>query len=333
MRRSLITLSIIAAIMLSGSTLAIAQTVSDFENFALPLDSVYNGDDYAGGFNSGNAYFPNTYLYDSTYGGYWSMGFAYSSMRDSSDGSYLNMYSARPAIGAENSNTYAIGQQGSLLTLTGAGAGKAVMGMYITNGTYPANTLKYGDGFCKAFGGSTGNDPDWFKVTIKAWYNGVLGNDSVDFYLADYRFSNNTQDYIVYDWQWVNLLPLGNVDSLVFSLSSTDNGLYGMNTPPFFFFDNFTTADSPASIKEENVQSLQCYPNPASDELLINMPTTTGSINIRLADMSGRVLLSNTIIARDVYSLDLRNFEEGAYLLQLNTPEGSYRQTIIKATH
>ncbi|HWB64128.1 MAG TPA: DUF4465 domain-containing protein, partial [Chitinophagales bacterium] len=88
-----------------------------------------------------------------------------------------------------------------------------------------------------------GNDPDWFKLTVKAWYNGTLKNAAVDFYLADYRFSNNTQDYIVRDWRWVDLTSLGNVDSLAFFLSSSDTGSFGMNTPAYYCIDNFTTAD------------------------------------------------------------------------------------------
>lgn len=330
MKRRLFTLAISIATLLTGTTSLNAQTISDFENFSLPIDSIYNGYDYAGGFNSGNAFFPNLYLYDSTYGGYWASGFAYSSMRDSLDGSFLNMYSARPAIGAEASATYAIGQQGSQLVLTGAAAGKAIEGVYLTNGTYPANIIKYGDGFCKAFGGATGNDPDWFKVTIKAWHNGSLGSDSVEFYLADYRFSNNSLDYIVSDWQWVNLLPLGNVDSLVFKLSSTDNGMFGMNTPPFFFLDNFTTADSPAGMQVMNHPNVSVYPNPMMDEVNILLPTDFAEGTLFLTDLSGRTIATERIVGGAQHSIDFRNFEEGAYQLRIVTSSGTFYQTIIK---
>lgn len=313
-------------IVMSGSSSA--QTTSDFENLSLPVDSFYNGSDYAGSFTSGNAVFPNLYLYDSTYGGYWASGFAYSSMRDSVDGTFLNMYSARPATGAEGSATYAIGQQGSVLKLTGAAAGKAVMGAYFTNGSYGTYSMENGDGFAKKFGGATGDDPDWFKVTVKAWFNGTLGNDSVDIYLADYRFSNNDQDYILRDWQWFSLLSLGNADSLRFTLSSSDNGAYGMNTPPFFYFDQFKTADSPYGIKENSLVSMKLSPNPAVDYLCIDLGENSGLALLEVLDLSGRVLQQQSI-ENSRERIDLRNLESGCYLLRASGRQQQLIQPFI----
>ena len=64
--------------------------------------------------------------------------------------------------------------------------GKVIDGMYVTNGTYAYLSMLNGDAYAKKFGGVSGNDPDWFKLTIRKWYNGILANDSVTFYLADY---------------------------------------------------------------------------------------------------------------------------------------------------
>jgi len=322
------TLFTIMTALIGFSTLN-AQTVSDFENLSLPADSYYNGSDLAGSFISGNAHFYS--VYDTSWGGYWASGFAYSSMRDSSDGSYLNMYSARPAEGAESSSTYAIGQQGSILTLTGAAAGKAVEGAYFTNGTYGDYSMENGDAFAKKFGGVTGNDPDWFKVTVKAWYNGVLGTDSVDVFLADFRFTENTQDYILKDWQWVSLMSLGNVDSLQFSLFSSDTGAMGMNTPPFFFFDNFTTADSPYGMAEQSGLEMNLYPNPADDNITISFPENTGEMTLELFDINGRIL--NTFqLLKGTESIDLTNFEDGLYFVRAISSKGTTVSPFIKQT-
>jgi hypothetical protein len=71
---------------------------------------------------------------------------------------------------------------------------------------------------------------------------------SVDFYLADYRDSIAANDYIVRDWRWVDLQPLGVVDSLEFHLSSTDTaGGFGMNNPAYFAMDNFTAYGLPVA--------------------------------------------------------------------------------------
>jgi hypothetical protein len=311
---------------------AAAQTVSDFENLSIPADTFYDGSDFAGSFISGNAYFPNEYYYDSTYGGYWAAGFAYSSMRDSTDGSYMNMYSARPAIGAESSSTYALGQQGSMLRLTGAAAGKAINGVYLTNSTYAHYSMSNGDAFAKKFGGATGNDPDWFKVSIRAWYNGNLSDDSVEFYLADYRFADNSQDYILKDWVWVNLQPLGNADSVIFTLSSSDNGLYGMNTPPFFCMDNFTTADSPAFAGMTRISECRSFPNPATDQLFVDLSKLNGISGLSVFNMQGQKVYEDQSSSESLHSIDLSTFEEGIYILYVKNSGSVFTQkfTVIK---
>ena len=94
-----------------------------------------------------------------------------------------------------------------------------------------------GDSYAKKFGGTTGDDPDWFKLKIFGYQNGNF-IDTVVFYLADFRFTDNNQDYIIKDWTFVDLSTIENSVSLTFELSSTDNGQYGMNTPAYFFIDN-----------------------------------------------------------------------------------------------
>ena len=104
--------------------------------------------------------------------------------------------------------------------------------------------MKNGDAFAKKFGGATGTDPDWFRLTVYGWSSGAMKSQSVQFYLADFRSNDSTQDYILNTWKWVDLQPLGNVDSLAFHLESTDTvGGFGMNNPAYFAIDNFTTND------------------------------------------------------------------------------------------
>ena len=158
------------------------------------------------------------------------------------------MYAARTADGYNGSSNYIVSQQNSLIKLTGNAVGKVVSGFYITNSTYAAISMRDGDMFSKKFGGISGNDADWFKLVIRKYFGGVLSTDSVEFYLADFRFQNNAQDYILTSWQWVDLTSLGNSDSLLFTLSSSDVGQWGMNTPAFFCIDNFTTSDAGVGI-------------------------------------------------------------------------------------
>lgn len=219
-----------------------AQTVSDFENLALAPDSYWDGATQPLGahFASGNAEF--YCFYDTAFGGFWGGGFAYSSMTDSTTAGFGNQYSASTGSGFYGSANYVVGKPGAVVRLTGSALGKAVSGFYVTNSTYAYLSMKDGDSFSKKFGGASGNDPDWFLLTVLSWRNGSLTNDSVNFYLADFRSTNNAEDYIVHTWQWVDLAALGNCDSLQFQLASSDTGAFGMNTPAFFCMDNFTTA-------------------------------------------------------------------------------------------
>ncbi|HLP20883.1 MAG TPA: DUF4465 domain-containing protein [Chitinophagales bacterium] len=216
-----------------------------FETLALPVDSFWNGSDQTGGFSSDGGFFTNTY---NAGGGYWN-GFSYSNKTDSVTSGSANQYSAITAKGVDGSNNYAIGNDyGNARIILNGGGDKTVKGFYVTNATYAYTAMRDGDMFAKKFGGPTGNDEDWFKLTVFGYLNGALKAQSVDFYLADFRDANNANDYIVGDWRWVDLQPLGDVDSLEFHLSSTDTvGGFGMNNPAYFAMDDFTAYTAPSA--------------------------------------------------------------------------------------
>ncbi|QDT55780.1 hypothetical protein Pan44_38280 [Caulifigura coniformis] len=117
--------------------------------------------------------------------------------------------------------------------------GMAAVGMYVTNTTYAALSMLGGDSFGKTFGGASGDDPDWFKLTAYGiGADGLAMAESVEFYLADYRFDDNSLDYIVDDWTWMDLSALADAKSLHFNLASSDAGDFGMNTPAYFAMDD-----------------------------------------------------------------------------------------------
>ena len=79
-----------------------------------------------------------------------------------------------------------------------------------------------------------------------------MSTESVDFYLADYRFVNNADDFIVSNWTYANLTDLGVVDTLQFSLASSDVGDLGMNTPAYFAMDSLAVI-SPAGLADFDI--------------------------------------------------------------------------------
>ncbi len=177
----------------------------------------------------------------------WS-GFARSTTTNTTTADYTN-YSAITGGGAGGSSTYALAYQSAydpLPTLTFDGYRGLVGDLEITNATYAALSMRDGDSFAKKFGGTSGNDPDYLLLTISGFASGTL-TGSVEFYLADFRSANNSEDYIVQDWTTVNLSSLGWVNELQFSLSSSDVGAFGINTPTYFAMDNIQFVPEPSA--------------------------------------------------------------------------------------
>ena len=236
--RSLICLIIVLAIA-GVSTAGIAT----FDDLSLLPESYWNGsaDPNAGGFTSGSAWFNNNYntIYYS-----WD-GFAYSNITDTTTGGIDGQYNAIAGGGQGGSVNYAIGYVGwaepPTVTLNTEGI---VDGLYVTNNNYAYYSMLNGDAFAKKFGGDSGDEPDWFLLTITGKDTSGVTTDTVNFYLADYRFADNKNDYIVNTWQYVDLTSLGTVKSLEFALSSSDVGQWGMNTPAYFALDTIVPEPS-----------------------------------------------------------------------------------------
>ena len=273
---------------------ASAQHRSTFDDLGLSPGSYWNGANLSGGFLDGDAYFTNSY--DTTYGD-WS-GFAYSNVPVNVDtitsgaNDYYYQYNSAAGAGVYGSAAFGVcytGSDNATIGLKGFATGRQVFGFYVTNSAYDYISMKYGDGFAKKFGGVTGTDPDWFRLTVTGWYQGTPIPDSVNVYLADFRSADTTQHYILNSWKFVNLLSLGYVDSLTFILSSDDTiGGFGMNTPAYFNMDNFMTTDGVP------------YTNPLAviDSFQMQyMDTLTGNADTLVAN----------VLANDIVDTFLRN--------------------------
>jgi hypothetical protein len=219
---------------------------------ALGEGGYYNGADGAGGFVSGGVFFENAY--DAAWGS-WS-GFGYSRVNDTVTAGWTNQFGAIPGTGV-GGGTYAVASvpidygSGTYATLSvrlTLATSAAVQSVSVTNTTYAALAMRDGDWAAKRFGGVDGSDPDWFRLRITGIVAAGQATGSVDFYLADYRFADSADDYILSEWAAVDLSVLGVVQSLDFTLASTDAGAFGMNTPAYFALDNLAVVPEPASL-------------------------------------------------------------------------------------
>ena len=243
--------SIACASFLASAAIAPAGLI-DLDDLTVPPGGYENGSNLSGGFASHGAGFNN--YYDATYGPYWE-GFAYSTLGDTVTAGFTNQYSAYTGGGSDANgtpvpgNVFALGYLGFLVpTITLPPGESSPLSLRVTNTTYAALSMRNGDGFAKKFGGASGNDPDFFKLTITALDAGDSPLSSQDFFLADYRFADNAQDYILSTWNEVDLSSFGgNVSKLQFTLASSDNNAFGMKTPAYFAMDNLAVVPEPSA--------------------------------------------------------------------------------------
>ncbi|MDG2454236.1 MAG: DUF4465 domain-containing protein [Bacteroidia bacterium] len=209
---------------------------STFDNLPLSKsDTFNNGADSSGGFNHYGRFFNNTYF---SWGG-WS-GWALSNMKDTITTGSTNQYSAITGYGVSRTPNYMVSTgNGAYIKLDEA---TEISGAYFTNATYTARDMEQGSGFSKKFGGDDGNDEDFLYIIISSYLSGEFV-DSTIFYLADYRFADNSQDYIVKDWTFVdfnNDMSTGVIiDSISFRYEGSDTGSFGLNTPKYVCMDDF----------------------------------------------------------------------------------------------
>lgn len=321
------TITLIAALVLA-TTIAKAQTdFVSFEDLVLPTDSFYQ-DSNAVDFVSGNVSFQ--YDWDAGFN-YWSGGFSYSNKTDSVTSGYTNMYSAKAAKGYNNSSNYVVSQNFTGIKFPGMPS-NVVNGMYLTNSTYAFNSMRDGDMFAKKFGGVSGNDPDWFKLIIRGYNSGIEVVPNVEFYLADFRFSNNAQDYILKTWEYVDLTTLGSVDSISFELNSSDVGGFGMNTPAYFCLDEIWYTPDVIGLKENERKNISLYPNPAQNEINLSLSSTITIIGIcSIVDLTGTEVLSTEIQpGTSSLRLGVKGLDKGVYFVRINTGNEVITKKFIK---
>ena len=326
--------TILFSALFMGISALRAQTVATFEALTLAhADTFYTNYTASGtdvGFNNGLAHFPC--VYDTSWGGLWSSGWAYSNMTDSVTGDYTNQYAAKAGIGHAGSEKYVVANAfgGIQVKLTGAAMGHPVKGCRITNSTYAFASMRDGDFFARKF-----HNGDWFMVVAKGYYHGVKKADSVGMYLANFLQPDSTNNYILRTWEWMDLEPLGKVDSIEFTLASTDNGAFGMNTPAYFCMDHFTTYETfdtstpPPTFTgtTETTQTIKAYPVPATDRLFVDLPDN-GAALMTIMSMDGKAVMNIEHTTQHT-EINTASLPAGMYMLHIT---GDNRKAAIRFT-
>ena len=104
------------------------------------------------------------------------------------------------------------------------------VGVYVCNHPWPYYGCLHGDGFGRAF-----EEGDYFELIA----HGVdaEGNEATtSIKLVEFT---NGELKALNDWTFFDLSSLGEVESVYFTMNSTDTGAYGMNTSAYFCMDKF----------------------------------------------------------------------------------------------
>ena len=298
--------------------------------------------------NQGN-YFYMPIDWDTSFGGYWRSGWAISKVIDTTEGEgdyAAQLYAARPGTGFKGvfDQNWAVGQQGSKLKFVDLSEGAVVFnGFHYTNTTFGYNVMKRGNMFAKKFGGSSGNDADSLILVGKLYRHNKMETaiDTFRVALADFRFADNSQDYIVKDWRYVDMKYVSSTlpaqgwvaDSLEFALEGSDNDpQFGLNTPAFFAVDGFLFSFY-ESVQKFNKTELTVSPNPAQN--WISLSTKSQPKMIQVMDMTGKIWMPKATAFEGgqffQFQLDLSALPMGVYQVTVVTESGMETAKVVKA--
>ena len=322
-------LNFLAAALLVGAS-AQAQII-DFENFLPAVDTYDNGSAGNGDFifieNGIPVNFYNNY--DTTWGS-WT-GFSISNTTDVVTPGWGNQFSAWTGSGFNSSESYAVFYSSGSISV--AQENISLERFRITNTTYAALSMRDGDGFGKQFGSIYNGDStvvdgtngaDFFRVWVYGKSHDGTMTDSVEVYLADYQFADDSQDYILDSWLDVDLTGFSFlIGELSFKIESSDTTGGWINTPTYFAIDDLHVTPY-MTIDEEQLSDISIFPNPVKDILDIN----GGYGHLTVTALNGALLVD--MEHNQSTRLDLSTFPGGLYIVNLENTEGSYKRRVVK---
>jgi len=292
----------VAAWAISSSALRAQyiQKVESFESLNLQPNSVVNHDpNNSTGFIFGDLTLSNTYT--SAWDSY--VGFAFSNKTDSLTKGFGNQFGSIMGKGYNSPTFGVMYEQG---VLYGKPTGFRIDSLRIANAAYSYYSMLEGDQFSKKFGGQSGNDPDFFKVKLIVTSGDGVLVDTLEHYLADFRFTDNSQDYISKEWALIDFSSVSfPVYQVSFSLESSDTSQWGYNTPLYLNIDAIHYTESTLGT-DNAVSTPNVFPNPSSSVLYI----TEKVDQLMLLDMAGNVLLAENHVS---HTIDLSELACGVY--------------------
>ncbi len=298
-----------------------------FEDLVMP-EEILNDSSPDTGFVFDNLFFPNSFTDCGEDCEFWS-GWAISATTDVTTPGLPNQYSSIVGEGADGSAAYAVSFafSGSYVTLDREQTSGMITipSVHITNSTYAYLSMRDGDNVAKKFGGETGNDPDFFLLTINTYAENVL-QETIPVYLADYRFEDNSQDYILDEWIEIEFSN-AEVDSVTFNLTSSDTGMFGMNTPAYFCADVFGNP-LVLNVKNNTLSGISLVNTLTSSELIINSELDKNA-DFQIFGLSGQIVQTGKINRGEQF-LSISNLPVGKYWIRVQQDDLQWTKGFVK---
>lgn len=135
-------------------------------------------------------------------------------------------------------------------------------------------------------------------------------------------------------------IPLLAFDSLDLTQIQTIKFLFDQGTPSSILVTDFTfSGDAPpppiidtsmVAVNETNLLPIQIYPNPANDNITINLGKNKNVRQISLVDLQGKILFSTSNLNQNILKIDLTNFSKGIYVLTVRGESDEKNYKVVR---
>lgn len=157
--------------------------------------------------------------------------------------------------------------------------------------------------------------------------------DFVDF--ASLEFLEQA-DVIGHDWKTINMgtMQWDIPDSLAYFITAEDGAVYKIVFEDFSGSSSGTTTFTqqllkPSSTNFTKINDVKVYPNPANDLIKIELSSFLNGAKLSLMDISGRVLIQQTLGTGLVHELPLTGLSKGVYLLQITDQQKMFTSKVV----
>jgi len=182
------------------------------------------------------------------------------------------------------------------------------------------------------------NTGDWERISFQVYVNAPVSVIRLELYQGEASkgaFTLSNLNVPANKWTSVsfNLADLGMINKTFDKLQVQIAG--GSDLASLITFsDNFKFEKGPlvsVPIISSSIQNIKVFPNPATGNVTISFQNEIPSqkVSINLTDLTGKVFLTNEIIAEKNVNLNTGHLAKGIYILKVKTGSSIYSEKLM----